>query len=86
MVAVPRGIECVGVRARALHETATRLILMDFSNAFNVVNRTAVLTEVVVCVTVLTPFGTSATAKHQDVLLPVDSGVHRTIACSGGMQ
>ena len=42
-VAVPGGVEHVGLRARTLHETGNWLVLTDCSNAFNTVKRTAVL-------------------------------------------
>ncbi|CAN0497252.1 unnamed protein product [Laminaria digitata] len=45
-VAVPGGVEHVGLRARTLHETGNWLVLTDCSNAFNIVKRTAVLEEV----------------------------------------
>ncbi|CAM9931394.1 unnamed protein product, partial [Laminaria digitata] len=45
-VAVPGGVEHVGLRARTLHETGNWLVHTDCSNAFNTVKRTAVLEEV----------------------------------------
>ena len=53
-VAEPRGVKHVGLRARMLHETGNRLVITDYSNAFNTVQRTAVLTEVAHCVPALT--------------------------------
>ena len=44
-VAVPGGVEHVGLRARTLHETGDWLVLTDCSNAFNTVKRKAVLAE-----------------------------------------
>ena len=79
-VAVPGGVEHVGRRARTLHQTGNWLVITDFSNAFNTVNKTAVLVEVVNCVPALTPFvvkryGTRPT----DVFFRTDSGEgHRT--------
>ena len=44
-VAVPGGVERMGLRASTLHETGNWLVLTDYSNAFNTVKRTAVLAE-----------------------------------------
>ena len=55
-VAVPGGVEHVGLRARKLHETGSWLILTDCSNPFNTVKRTAMLAEAANCVPALTPF------------------------------
>ena len=54
-VAVPGGVEYLGLRARTLHETGNWLVLADCSNAFNSVKRKAVLAEAVNCVPALTP-------------------------------
>ncbi|CAN0273842.1 unnamed protein product [Laminaria digitata] len=54
-VAVPGGVEHMGLRARTLHETGNWLVLKDCPNAFNAVKRTAVLQEVANCVSALTP-------------------------------
>ena len=86
-VAVPGGVEHVGLRARTLRETGNWLVLTDCSNAFNTVKRTAVLAETTNCVPALTPF----VAKYYgtrpaDVFLRMDSGETRTIACSNGVQ
>ena len=53
-VAVPGGVEHVGLRARTLHETGNCLVITD-SNAFNNVKTTVVLAEVANCVPALTP-------------------------------
>ncbi|CAN0492541.1 unnamed protein product, partial [Laminaria digitata] len=85
-VAVPGGVEHVGLRARTLHETGNWLVLADCSNAFNTVKRTAVLEEVANCVPALTPlvskcYGT----RPADVVFRMDSGETRTITCSSGV-
>ena len=54
-VAVPGGVEHVGLRARMLHETGDWLVLTDCSNAFNAVKRTAVLEEMAKCIPALKP-------------------------------
>ncbi|CAN0569338.1 unnamed protein product, partial [Laminaria digitata] len=54
-VAVPGGVEHMGLRARTLHETGNWLVLTDCPNAFNAVKRTTVLKEVANCVPALTP-------------------------------
>ncbi|CAN0455478.1 unnamed protein product [Laminaria digitata] len=86
-VAVPGGVEHVGLRARTLHDTGNWLVLTACSNAFNTVKRrTAVLEEVPNCVPALTPlvakcYGT----RPADVFFRMDSGETRTIACSSGV-
>ena len=55
-VTVPRRFEDVGVRARALHETGNWIMLTDCPNAFNTVNRTAVLAKVATYEPALAPF------------------------------
>ena len=55
-VAVPGGVEHVGLRARTLHETGNWLVLTDCSNAFDTVKRKAVLAEAANYVPALTPF------------------------------
>ncbi|CAN0583139.1 unnamed protein product, partial [Laminaria digitata] len=86
-VAVPGGVEHVGLRARTIHETGNCLVLTDFSNAFNTVKRTAVIEEVAKCVPALTPlvskcYGT----RPADVFFRMDSGETSTIACSSSVQ
>ena len=77
-VAVPGGMEHVGLRARMLHETGNWLVLTDCSNAFNTVKRTAVLEEVAKCVPALTPLVAkcytrfSPTSTGKDALSPLD--------------
>ena len=55
-VGVRGGVELVALRARVHHDTKNRLILTDYSNAFNTVKRTAMLAEVATCVSALTPW------------------------------
>ena len=55
-VAVPGGVEHVGLGARTPPETGNWLVLTDCPNAFNTVKRTAVLAEAANCVPALTPF------------------------------
>ncbi|CAN0589342.1 unnamed protein product, partial [Laminaria digitata] len=71
-VAVPGGLEHVGLRARTLHETGNWLVLTDCSNAFNTVKRTAVLEEVENWHTPLVSkcYGT----RPADVFFRMDSG------------
>ncbi|CAN0554187.1 unnamed protein product, partial [Laminaria digitata] len=54
-VAVPGGVEHIGLRARTRHETGNWLVLTDCPNDFHAVKRTAVLQEVANCVPALTP-------------------------------
>ena len=70
-----------------LHETGNWLVITDCSNAFNTVNRTAVLAEVANCVPALTPFVAKCYgARPADVFFRMDSGETRTITCSSGVQ
>ena len=86
-VAVPGGVELVGLRARTLHETGNWLVLTDCSNAFNTVKRKAVLAEAANCVPALTLFVAKCYgSRPADVFFPMDSGETRTIACSSGVQ
>ena len=57
-VAVPGGVEHLGLWVRTLHETGNWLVLTDCSNAFNTVKRKAVLGEAANCVPALTLFVT----------------------------
>ncbi|CAN0286361.1 unnamed protein product, partial [Laminaria digitata] len=86
-VAVPGGVERVGLRARMLHETGDWLVLTDCSNVFNTVKRTAVLEEVANCVPALTPLVSKCYGTRPvDVFFRMGSGETRTIACSSGVQ
>ncbi|CAN0448122.1 unnamed protein product, partial [Laminaria digitata] len=86
-VAVPGGVEHVGLRARTLHETSNWLVLTDCSNAFNAAKRTAVLEEVANCVPALTPLVAKCCGtRPADVFFRMDSGETRTIACSSDVQ
>ncbi|CAN0554696.1 unnamed protein product, partial [Laminaria digitata] len=76
-VAVPGGVEHVGLRARTLHETGNWLVRTDCSNAFNTVKRTAVLKEVANCVPAPKPLVAKCYGTR-----PADV----TIACSSGVQ
>ncbi|CAN0187889.1 unnamed protein product, partial [Laminaria digitata] len=89
-VAVPGGVEHMGLRARTLHETGNWVVLTDCPNAFNTVKRTAVLEEAANCVPALTPsvakcYGTRP-CSQADVFFRLDSEETRTIACSSGVQ
>lgn len=55
-VAVPEGIEHMGLRARAVHKTGNWSILTELFNAFNTLHRTAVLAEMATYLPVPTPF------------------------------
>lgn len=81
-VAVPGGVDHVGMRARALHDPGNRFVLTDRSNAFNPVNRTAVLEETANCVLALTPFilANCYGARPGGALSRTDSGETRTVA------
>ena len=77
-VAVPGGVEHVGLRGRMLHETGNWLVLADCSNSFITVKRTAELEEVANGVLVLTPlvaecYGT----RPADVFFRIDSSGHQ---------
>ncbi|CAN0517664.1 unnamed protein product, partial [Laminaria digitata] len=63
------------------------LVLTDCSNAFNTVNRTAVLEEVANCVPALTPLVAKCCGtRPADVFFRMDTGETRTIACSSDVQ
>ena len=47
-VAIPPGVEHVELRARAIHERNDWLVIVDWSNASNTVNRKAELAEVAI--------------------------------------
>ena len=84
-VAVPGGVEHLGLWVRTLHETGNWLVLTDCSNAFNSGKRTAVIAGI--CVPALTPFVDKCYGtRPADVLFRVDSGKTGTIACSSGVQ
>ena len=86
-VAVPGGVEHLGLRPRALHDMGNWLVLTDCSNAVNTVNSTVVLQEVGTHVQALTPFVAKCYgARPADVLSWMDSRETRAIACSGGVQ
>ena len=86
-VAVPGGVEHVGLRAKMPHETGDWLVVTDCFNAFNNGERKDVLAEAANCVPALTPsvakcYGT----RPADIFFRMDSGEARTIACSSGVQ
>lgn len=62
-VAVPEGVENVGLRAYEQHETDNSFILPHCSNAFHMVKRTAVLAKVATCVPALTHIFSSASVR-----------------------
>lgn len=63
------------------------LILSDCPNAFNTVERTAVLAETTACVPVLTPFIAKCYAeRNAPVCYQIDSGERRNIESSSGVQ
>ena len=87
MVAVPGEVEHLGLRARVLHETDNWPILTDFSYAFNTANKTVVLAEVASYGPELTPVVAKCYAERcAHVFFRMDSGGHRTINCSRGVQ
>ena len=55
-IAVPGGVEHVGLKTRKLRESGNWFVITDCSNAFNTVKRTSVLAVVAKCVPALTPF------------------------------
>ena len=79
-VAVPGGVEHVGLRARTLRETGNWLVLTDCSNAFNTVRKITVLPALTTIVA--TCYG----IRPADVFFRMDSGETRTIACSIGVE
>lgn len=67
---MPEGVnKNVGLRTRALHETENRLDQTDCSNAFNPVNGTAVLAEVVTCAPALTLFVIECYVERRVIVL-----------------
>ena len=83
-VAVPGGVEHLGFRQRALHDTDNWLVLTDCSNTVNTINSTVVLQEMNNLVQALTPFIAKFNgARPLDVLSSMDSGETRAIACAG---
>ena len=86
-VAVPGGVEHLGLWVRTLHETGNWLVLTDCSNAFNTVKRTAVLVEAANCVPALTPFVAKCYGtRPAEMFFRMDSGETSTIACSSRVQ
>ena len=87
-VAIPPGVEHVELRARAIHERNDWLVIVDWSNASNTVNRKAELAEVAI-------FRSSARAvkrpcEHYGIkpadafFFRVDYGESRALAYSSG--
>ena len=77
----------MGLTAGALRDKRNWLVLNDCSNACNTGIRTTMLPEVVNGVPALTPFAATCYGlKAADVLLRLDFGETRTIACSSGVQ
>ena len=86
-VAVPVGVEHVGLRARTLHETGNLPVITDCPNAFNTVTMTVVLAEVVNCASAFMPFVAKCyDTRPADVFCRVDSGETRMIPCSSSVQ
>ena len=76
----------MGLRARTQHETATWLVLTDCSNAFNTVERTAVLAEAANCMPALRLFVAKYySTRSAGMSFRMDSGETRAIACSCGI-
>ena len=86
-VVVRGGVEHVALRAKVHHEAKNWRIFTDCSNAFNTVNRTAMLAEAATCVPALTPF---VAKYYHEVSAPVffqmEPAERRKIACSSGVQ
>ena len=81
-VGVRGGVEHVALRARVQHEAINWLILTDCSNAFSLVNRTAVCAEAATSVPALTPFIAKCYgARPAPVFFQMDSGGRRKIGC-----
>lgn len=64
-VAIPRSVETVGPRARAIQEMGNWLIITDFSNAFNSVKMSQVLAGVANCAPAITPLLTKRYGRHR---------------------
>ena len=85
-VAIPGGVEHVGLRARMRHETRNWLVLTDCFNT-STVTRTVVLEEVANCVPAFTPLVAKCCGTRPvDVFSRMDSGGTRTIVCSSDVQ
>ena len=85
-VAVPGGVERVGLRAQTLHETGNLLVIIDSSNVFHNVERTAVLAEVASYVPALTPLLAKCYgSRPTDMFFRMNYGETRTIAFSSGV-
>ena len=84
-VAVPGGVEYVGLRARTLHATGNWLGIAYCSNAFSTVKTSAVLAEVEKCEPALmASVGKSYGTRPAVVFFRMDSEEPRTIPCSSG--
>lgn len=82
-VAVPGGVEHVGLRARTLHETSNLLNITDCSNAFITVNATSVFAKAANGMPVLTLVVAKCyDTRPAEVFFRVDSDETRTIACT----
>ena len=80
-------MEQVAARVRVHHEAKKRVILTDCPNAFNTVNRTAMVAEAATCVPVLTPFVAKFYGEMSaPVFFQMESGERRKIDCSSGVQ
>ena len=86
-VAVPKGVEHVGLRAPTMQETGNCLVITDCSNAFSGVKMAAVLAEAANFVPALTPLAAKCySIALTDAFFRMDSGKTRTTACSSGVQ
>ena len=85
-VAVPGGVEHVGLGARTPPETGNWRVLTDCPNAFNTGSRTAVLVEVANCVPALTPLEAKCYYGTRPAVFPDGLREARTTACSSGVQ
>ena len=86
-VGVRGGVEQVALRARVRHEEKNWLVLIDCSNTFNTVKRTAMLAEAATCVPALTPFVAKCYGEMSaPVFFHMESGERRKIDCSSGVQ
>ena len=80
-------MEKVAFRALVHREAKNWLIVTDCSNAFNTVDRTAVLAEAATCVPALTPFVAKCYGERSaTVFFQMVSGERRKIDCSSGVQ
>ena len=77
----------MALRARMQHKAKNWMILTDYSNVFNTLKRTAVLTEAATCVPALTPFVAKRYGERSaPVFFQMFSKERRKIDCSSGVQ